>query len=210
MLSLVKKASELQHERTYANEFIEINGLSLLRGSLSEFYGQTSAGKSSFVFSLFAMLTNNGEVCALVDVNNSFDPPSAKSGGIKLNNLLWIKCGGDVEAAFTASDYLIQARSFGAIWINLNDTPQNAIDAIPTASWYRFRNKIKDSPTLLILTTAGPVIGSAKQQSIHLSKTKTIWTGIGKFKLLKEFRVNLESQKPLLTSPIKTLIRKEY
>jgi len=210
MLSLVKKASDLQHERAYSNEYIEIHGLSLLRGSLIEFYGQTSAGKSSFVLSLFAMLTNNGEICSVVDVDNSFDPPTAKSGGIKLNNILWIKCGGAIEAALTASDYLVQARSFGAIWINLNHTPNNEINAIPTTSWYRFRNKIKNSPTLLIVTAVSPVIGSAKQQSIQFSKAKTVWTGIGKCKLLKEFSVNLESQKPLTAMPIKTLLRKDY
>jgi recombination protein RecA len=41
---------------------------------------------------LMAQLTQRGEVCALVDASDSFDPKSAFEAGVGLNRLLWVRC----------------------------------------------------------------------------------------------------------------------
>src|SRR6266700_6908666 len=161
-LSLVKKLSHLQEEQRCSDEvLLESAGLAFTRGSIAEIAGSQSSGKTSLALSLLAKLTAVGEICAVVDSTNSFDPCSAVLAGVELENLLWVKCGGRLEKAFMSADYLLQAKGFGAIWLNLNGLPQQKLRLIPKTYWYRYRNRIKETPTLLLVTTEEPVTGSA-------------------------------------------------
>ena len=197
-LSLVKKLSYFQEEQKNSQEFVEISGLSLLRGSLTEFIGE---GKTSLSLTLLSLLTQNGEVCSIVDFSNSFDPCSAQFNNVVLDNLLWIRCSGSLENTFAAVDNLIQAKGFGVIWLHLNNLPLNELARIPNSYWFRFRTKIKGSQTLLIVTAKKTVLGSASSQSFYLDKYQTIWSGAGRFKLLKELQINLNTKKPFLLKP---------
>jgi recA bacterial DNA recombination protein len=194
---LVKNLSQLNEERKFADETaFESNGLIFSRGYLNELVGLDGAGKSSIVLSLLCKLTNNGEVCALIDTANSFDPNTAKLGGIRLENLLWTRCSGDVVKAFSAADYLIQAKGFGAIWLNLNYVSAKDLRAVPRSYWYRFRTKVRDTPTIFIVTTGNESIAeSAATVSYQLERSRTIWSGIGRFKLLREFHLRINSRK---------------
>ena len=71
------------------NHFL-INGLT--RGTLVEASGARSSGKSSLCMHILARATQNSEVCAVVDFDNSFHPDSAFSCGVQLDRLLWIRC----------------------------------------------------------------------------------------------------------------------
>jgi len=64
----------------------------LPRGGLSEICGPASSGRSSVLLAMMARMTAEGEVCALVDASDSFDPKSASSAGVDLNKLLWVRC----------------------------------------------------------------------------------------------------------------------
>src|SRR5215217_6633911 len=97
-LSLVKSLAHLQEEQRHSDDIlIESAGLTLMRGSLAEIAGEASSGKTSLSLSLLSKLTTAGEICAVVDSCNSFDPRSAVLAGVELENLLWVKCGGDLE-----------------------------------------------------------------------------------------------------------------
>lgn len=63
------------------------------RGSLVELYGPDSSGRTSLAFSLLAQATERQEACAFVDVSDSLDPMSLAASGVKLPQLLWIRCG---------------------------------------------------------------------------------------------------------------------
>ena len=63
------------------------------RGSLVEFCGPASSGRTSLAFSLLAQTTGRQEACALVDVSDSLDPLSLAAAGVELPRLLWIRCG---------------------------------------------------------------------------------------------------------------------
>jgi energy-coupling factor transporter ATP-binding protein EcfA2 len=196
-LQLVKNLSQLNEERKFADETaFESNGLIFSRGCLNEIVGSDGAGKSSIVRSLLGKLTNNGEVCALIDTANSFDPNTAKLGGILLENLLWTRCSGEVVKAFTSADYLIQAKGFGAIWLNLNHISAKDLRAVPRSYWYRFRTKVRDTPTIFVVTVNNESIAeSAATVSYQLERSRTIWSGIGRFKLLREFHLRINSRK---------------
>src|SRR6266478_2962449 len=100
-LSLVKSLSHLQEEQKHSDEILlESAGLAFTRGSVAEIAGPPSSGKTSLSLALLAKLTAMGEICAVVDSANSFDPCSAVRAGVELENLLWVKCGGDIERSF--------------------------------------------------------------------------------------------------------------
>ena len=210
-LSLVKNLSHLQEEQRFVDEvLLETSGLALTRGSIAEIAGEPSSGKTSLSLSLLAKLTAAGEICAVVDSCNSFDPRSAVLAGVELENLLWVKCGGDIEKAFLSADYLVQARGFGAIWLNLNGLPQQKLRMVPKTYWYRYRNRIKETPTLLLVTAEESVTGSASQQSFLFSREGVNWSGSGRFKLLREFQIRMHSRKQFFREPLRAKIEADY
>jgi hypothetical protein len=159
---------------------------------------------------LLSKLTQEGEVCAVVDSTNSFDPRSATLAGVALENLLWIKCGGNMENAFTAADYLVQAKGFGAIWLNLNGIAKQKLRYVPRTYWYRYRNRIKETPTFFLVTCEESVAGSASHQSFVFSRERTVWSGAGRFKLLREFHLSFHSKKQFYGKPLLTKIEFDY
>ena len=90
-LSVVKKLSYLYEEQKHTRVFLEVGDLSLLRGGITEFTGEHTAGKTSLTLSVLSALTREGEVCALIDLNDGFDPYTAEANGVALENLLWVK-----------------------------------------------------------------------------------------------------------------------
>jgi len=210
-LSLVKSLSRLQEEQKHSEEILlESVGLSFARGSVIEIAGGASSGKTSLALTLFAKLTAAGEICAVVDSCGSFDPCSADLAGVKNENLLWVKCGGDIEKAFMSADYLVQAKGFGVIWLNLSGLPQNKLRMVPKTYWYRYRTRIKDTPTLFLVTAAEHTTGSASQQSFVFSRERVVWSGSGRFKLLREFHLKMHSQKGFFGPPIPAKIEVDY
>ena len=200
-LSLVKKLSRIKEERKHSDEILlESAGIVLTRGTVTEVAG--NSGKTSLLLSLLSKLTREGEICALVDSADSFDPCSAVLGGVELGNLLWVKCGGNIERAFMAADYLVQAKGFGVVWLNLNGVTKQQLRFVPRTFWYRYRNRIKETPTLLLVTAAEPVTGSASQDAFVFSRERTVWSGSGRFKLLREFHLSIQSRKEFYGKPL--------
>lgn len=209
-LNLVKSLSHLQEEQKHSDEILlEFVGLAFIRGSVAEIAGPASSGKTSLVLSLLSKLTRDGEICAVVDSTGSFDPCTASLAGVEMEKLLWVRCGGDLEKAFMAADYLVQAKGFGAIWLNLNGLPRHKLRMVPKTYWYRYRNRIKETPTLFLVTAAEHVTGSASQQSFVFSRESVRWSGSGRFKLLREFHLKMHSQKGFY-APLKTKIEFDY
>lgn len=195
-LSLVKSLSHLQQEQSFAEEiFLKSFGLALTRGSVVEISGTASSGKISIATNLLAKLTQTGEVCAIVDAVGGFDPQSATRGGVCLENILWIKCGGDVEKTFLSADHLIQAKGFGAIWLNLSGLQSSVLCMVPKTYWYRFRTRIKDTQTILLATSAEPVSSSASQSAFTTERKRAEWSGNGQFKLLRWLNVAITPRK---------------
>ncbi len=69
------------------------------RGCLAEICGAASSGRTSVLLSALARATQRGEVCALVDASDAFDPASAAAAGMELSRLLWVRCGNAVPSS---------------------------------------------------------------------------------------------------------------
>src|SRR6266853_2137719 len=65
----------------------------IARGCLTEICGAASSGRTSVLLLALARATQRGEVCALVDASDAFDPASAAAAGMEMSRLLWVRCG---------------------------------------------------------------------------------------------------------------------
>lgn len=154
----------------------------LPRGALTEICGPASSGRSTLLFSVLAEATRRQEICALVDVGDSFDPHSAAGAGVDLDRLLWIRCAAfrkselrtaigrmsparmqpqaqmfsRVEQALKATDLLLQGGGFGLIAVDLADVTPEVARRVPLASWFRFRRAVEHTTTVLLVIEQQP------------------------------------------------------
>ena len=171
--------------------FDELTG-GLVKGGICEFFGTKGSGKRSVVFSLLANMTRENKICAVVDTSNSFDPVSAARCGMRLAKVLWIKCDDDPQKAVLATDYLIQSRLFGAVWLDMSLCEKSFLDRMPNSYWFRFKVGLKDSASVLLVTLEEGRLRSATQQSVYVSKENNGWEGESCFRVMREGLINLE------------------
>jgi hypothetical protein len=144
----------------------------LPRGALSELAGAASSGRTGVMLSALAEATRRQEVCVLVDASDSFDPVSAAAAGVKLDRLLWVRCGqvrkqtlhkpqsvrrsaiafsNVLEQVLKVTDLLLQSGGFGMVVLDLGDIPVESVRRIPLTSWFRFRRAVEPTVTVLLL-----------------------------------------------------------
>ena len=120
----------------------------LPKGCLTEVYGPASSGRTSLMLAAMAQSTGRENVCALVDASDAFDPASA--AGVRLERLLWVRCGGNAEHALKAADLLVQGGGFGLVVLDLAGTPAVTARRISMTSWFRLRRTVEHTPTVLL------------------------------------------------------------
>ena len=119
------------------------------RGAISEIFGPASSGRTSLMLSMLAYATAHEETCALIDTNDVFAPTAAAKAGVDFDRLLWVRCAGNLEHAFKATDLLLHAGGFGLVILDLGDVAGKDSRRIITSWWYRFRRTVEDRPTVL-------------------------------------------------------------
>ena len=158
----------------------------LPRGSLTEIFGPTSSGRTSLLISILAAATERQEMCALVDAEDSFDPISAESAGVRLHRLLWIRCAHNAEHALKATDLLTQGGGFGLVAMDLGDTPPRTVRRISLTSWFRLRRAVENTPTVLVTVAQQSNAKTCASLMLECARDCVTWSG-GK-PLLREVR----------------------
>jgi hypothetical protein len=163
-------------------------------GAISEVTGPESSGRTSLTLAFLARRTEGGQVCALVDAGDAFDPESAAASGVSLKQLLWVRCRNEsglarakpwtrLDQALRATDLLLQAGGFAAIVLDLgNMEPQHAM-RIPLATWFRFRQAADRTRCSLVVlgktayaqSSAAVVLESAPFRPENVGGT--VWRG---------------------------------
>jgi hypothetical protein len=117
------------------------------RGGLAEVAGPPSSGRTSLVLALLAGATERGEVAAVVDLADAFDPPSAAAAGVDLARILWVRPP-DAAAALRGTSHLLATHGFAAIVLDLApaSSPSPA-----SRLWPRLRREIAATDTALIV-----------------------------------------------------------
>ena len=148
----------------------------LPRGSIVEIFGAPSSGRTSLALTILSTLIQRGEVCALVDGTDAFDPESGAAAGIDLSRLLWVRCR-NLDQVLRSADLLLQGGGFGAVVLDLSDLPQKSIQNISLAVWFRFQRVLENTPTVLLLIGRESAAKSAAAVVLRSSLRKAAWNG---------------------------------
>ena len=148
----------------------------LPRGAITEILGPASSGRTSLLHSALASSTINQEVCALVDVSDSFDATSAAFTGMDFDQLLWIRCGSIINHAIKATDLLLQSGGFGLVALDLGDVPSQQSRRVQLSWWFRFKRAIENTPTALIVISRDPNARSCASLVLGLNRESAEWT----------------------------------
>jgi recombination protein RecA len=152
------------------------------RGHLSELVGVRSSGRTSVLLQMLAAATTRGELIALVDALDMFDPASAASAGVDFDRFLWIRghvvtnpgmCRDmnqrAVEQAVKALSLVLHARNFGLVVLDMAEAPIEALRRLPFTTWLRLQRIIEGSQTACVLIGSGSMARSSAGITLRLS-----------------------------------------
>jgi RecA DNA recombination protein len=172
------------------------------RGHVSEIVGPRSAGRTSVLRALIAEVTRAGELVALVDTLDRFDPASAAAGGVDLTRVLWVRghdvplsqqalepgwepsrpragrtrdsvVGRALDRAVKAVNLVLQAGGFGLVALDLADVPVDALRDLPFTTWMRLQRVVGGSDTACVIVADLPLARSAGGVSVRLQPHRT-------------------------------------
>jgi hypothetical protein len=157
----------------------------LPRGQISEIVGPRSSGRQTMLVSWLAAATARGELSALVDPLDMFDPPSAAARGLDLSRLLWVRgrplgpdrvslpreagdLAAQVDRAVKALNLILQAGGFGLVALDLGEVPQPVIGRLPFTTWRRLHRVIEGGETACVVVAGAPLARSAAGMTLAL------------------------------------------
>ncbi len=151
------------------------------RGQLSEIVGAHSSGRMSVLTSTLAAAAARGELVALIDTCDRFDPASAAAAGLDLSRLLWVRDSGDAARALKAAMLVLQAGGFGVVAFDLVDVRPLALRSFPFTTWLRLARAIEGSETVALLVASERLARSSGGVTVSLEaaagETRACWTG---------------------------------
>jgi recombination protein RecA len=148
------------------------------RGALTEICGPPCSGRTTVLLSALASRTAEAEVCALIDARDSFDPRSAEAAGVKLRQLLWVRCR-SLEQSLHAADLVIQGGGFGFIALDLSDVAPETVRQVPLNAWFRFRRAVEDTSTVLLVLEQESNAKTCASLVLRMSMKAAKWSGAG-------------------------------
>ena len=165
-------------------------GGGLPRGQMSEVVGPRSSGRTTMLCAALAAATGRGELVALVDPLDIFDPPSAAACGVTLDHVLWLRGEGTtmgalpprekekgpserlLDRALKAVNLVLQAGGFDLAVLDLSEMPPDAIRRLPFTTWPRLQRVIEGSRTVCLLLGPAPIARSAGGASVQLAPSR--------------------------------------
>jgi len=166
----------------------------LPRGCLTEIFGPASSGRTSLLVAILREAAARGEECALVDAEDAFDPVFAAEAGVRLERLLWVRCGHNAEHALKAADLLLQGGGFGVVAMDLGDSP--GAGRISLASWFRLRRAVEHTPTILVTLARQSNAKTCASLMLECTRREAEWWGKPAGRLLGGIRVEIARRKP--------------
>jgi hypothetical protein len=158
---------------TLSTGIVEVDTLTggIPRGAITEIFGPKSSGRTSLLYAALASVTAQDEICALVDTSDVFAPTAAVDAGIDFDQLLWVRCAGNLEHAFKATDLLLHAGGFGLVILDLGDVAGKEARRIISSWWYRFRRTIENRPTAIMVISEEACTRSCAALTLELNGT---------------------------------------
>lgn len=187
------KLHEKAAPETLSSGIAEVDALTggIPRGAITEIFGPRSSGRTSVLYSALAYATTHDEICAVVDTNDVFAPSAAATAGVELERLLWLRCGGDLEHAFKATDLLLHAGGFGLVILDLGDVAAKDARRIISSWWYRFRRTVENRATAIVVLSEVACTRSCAAVTLEL-RGSSGWSG----NLLRFNNINVNRCRP--------------
>jgi RecA/RadA recombinase len=146
-------------------------------GQLIELVGSRSSGRFSALVQTLATFTRSGEVAALVDLGNGFDPRSAAAAGIDLSRLLWARPP-HMKSALIATELLLNT-GFPLVVLDLGSPPVPGGRG-PEASWMRLARAAQKRQSILLVSSPYRASGTTAQAIIEANRGQARWSGSGR------------------------------
>jgi hypothetical protein len=129
--------------------------------------------------------TGRGALAALVDATDGLDPASARARGVVLDQLLWVRCGGDVRTALGAADVIVRGGGFDLVAVDLGDVSPGRLQRVPAAAVLRLQRAVEGTATALLFAGLRRVAGSLAATAVALSPARPRWAAGGPGLLLE-------------------------
>jgi len=155
-------------------------------GQFSEIVGPRSSGRTSLLMQTLAAAVGRGELVALVDTFDMFDPESAAAAGIVLSQMLWVRGEACTPASplvasrqsraehvlsrsLKALNLILQAGGFGMVVLDLTEAPAAALRRVPMTTWLRFQRVLEGQEAVGLILGAAPLSRSAGGVTVSLA-----------------------------------------
>jgi RecA/RadA recombinase len=154
--------------------FDQLVGGGFPRARLSEVVGSTSSGRTSLAYGLLASMTGRGEIGALVDCRDRFEPRSAEAAGVCLSRLLWVRPR-DERGALRCCEILIGTAGLGIVVLDLADGLSPIAVARFGTAWGRLARLAAASRVTLVLLSRERLAGSSAALCVALHGGHPFW-----------------------------------
>ena len=158
------------------------------RGELSELLGGQTSGRTSVLCATLAAAAARGEVVALVDTFDRFDPVTAAASGLDLSRVLWVRgpamsppgrpalVARALRQAVRALDLIVRAGGFGVVVLEAGGVSTRALGDLASSTWLRLAHANAGRPAACLLVGDVSMGRSARGVSVRLTSTRQ-WTG---------------------------------
>ncbi|HEV8578227.1 MAG TPA: hypothetical protein VGX68_04015 [Thermoanaerobaculia bacterium] len=143
----------------------------LPRGQLVELIGSRSSGRFSILLAALAAATTAGEAAALVDLGDGLDPEAARSAGIDLQRLLWVRPA-TLKKALAATEMLIVG-GFPLVVLDLGQRRGRGAEA----AWLRLARAARAHDSALLVGAPCRVSGTAAAAVLKAGRSRASWRG---------------------------------
>jgi hypothetical protein len=185
----LEAASEAEGPRRLATGITAIDGLldgGIPAGRLCEIAGPLSSGRTSLALSLLAQTTAQaGELAAVVDRADAFDPPSAEAAGVDLEHVLWVRASDAWQAALRCTERLLQTEGIPLIVLDWSreeagpacERTRRPAIRVPSVAWTRLVRLAASSRSALVVLSDRRLTGSQADVVLELQPTRPRFIG---------------------------------
>ena len=144
-------------------------GGGLVRGQVHEIVAAQSAGGTALLWAALAAALGGGELCALIDPADAFDPRGARAAGLELRRLLWVRPT-TLSQALRATEIALEAR-FALVALDLADARTT------TQPWARLARRAEKQGSALLVLSRSAQAGAFASATVALSRAQPRWEG---------------------------------